>query len=241
MQIKETSLAQTLAALTMCPLMDQKKPAAAAGLPPIIDRELLFGNPEIAGAQLSPDGKYIAFQKPYKDTGNVWVKKATEPFSATRLLTTETKRPIGGFFWIRDSKNILFIKDNDGDENFNVFAVDPAARDLTGVKSIQIQLYSLPKNDPDVAYIGLSDRDQAWHDLYTLMISTREKTLLRKNTEKIADWVFDEQGQLRLAAQVTDSGEQQILRVDANGFTKIYSCDVFEACGRHRAWFELSL
>lgn len=245
MKIKKTSLALTLAALTLCPLMAQKKPATAAGLPPIIDRELLFGNPEIAGAQLSPDGKYIAFQKPYKDTRNVWVKKAAEPFSAARLLTTETKRPIGGFFWSRDSKYVLFVKDNDGDENFNVFAVDPAApaapgadapaaRDLTGVKGIQIQIYSLPKNDPDVAYIGLNDRDKAWHDLYKLKISTGDKTLMRKNTEKIAGWVFDEQGQLRLAAHVSDSGEQQILRVDANGFTKVYSCDVFEACGPAR-------
>ncbi|MCX6610259.1 MAG: hypothetical protein NTW74_05345 [Acidobacteria bacterium] len=164
MQIKKTSLGLTLAALTLCPLMAQKKPAAATGLPPIIDRELLFGNPEIAGAQLSPDGKYIAFQKPYKDTRNVWVKKAAEPFSAARLLTTETKRPIDGFFWSRDSKYVLFVKDNDGDENFNIFAVDPAApaaagadapaaRDLTGVKGIQIQIYSLPKNDPDVVQI----------------------------------------------------------------------------------------
>jgi hypothetical protein len=37
---------------------------SAGGLPPLIDRELIFGNPEIAGAQLSPDGKYLAFQKP---------------------------------------------------------------------------------------------------------------------------------------------------------------------------------
>src|SRR6267142_1912444 len=67
---------------------------AQQGLPPLIDRELLFGNPEIAGAQISPDGQYLAFLKPWKDTRNVWVKKADEPFSAARLLTTETKRPI---------------------------------------------------------------------------------------------------------------------------------------------------
>ena len=30
--------------------------AKAAGLPPLIDRESFFGDPEIAGAQLSPDG-----------------------------------------------------------------------------------------------------------------------------------------------------------------------------------------
>src|SRR3954465_11328391 len=85
---------------------------SAQGLPPLIDRELLFGNPEIAGAQLSPDGKYVAFLKPWKDTRNVWVKKVAEPFSSARLLTTETKRPIAGFFWTRDAKSILYVKDS---------------------------------------------------------------------------------------------------------------------------------
>ena len=41
------------------------------GPPPLLDRELFFGNPEIAGAQLSPDGQYVAFLKPWKDTRNI--------------------------------------------------------------------------------------------------------------------------------------------------------------------------
>jgi hypothetical protein len=57
----------------------------AAGLPPLIDRELIFGNPEIAAAELSPNGQYIAFLKPWKDTRNVYVKAVGEPFSAARL------------------------------------------------------------------------------------------------------------------------------------------------------------
>ena len=74
-----------------------KKTPAASGLPPVIDRELIFGNPEIGGAQLSPDGKYLAFLRPWKDTRNVYVKGVDEPFSAARLLTTETKWPIAGY------------------------------------------------------------------------------------------------------------------------------------------------
>jgi dipeptidyl aminopeptidase/acylaminoacyl peptidase len=225
-------------------LSAQPKPSTQ-GLPPLIDRELLFGNPEIAGARLSPDGKYIAFLKPWKDTRNVWVKKTSEPFSAARLLTTETKRPVPDYSWTRDGKYILYIKDNDGDENFNLYAVDPAglavpgadappSRDLTGLKGVVVQIYSVPKSDPDTAYIGINDRDKAWHDLYKLKISTGEKTLVRQNTEKIAAWVFDLSGQLRLAEHVADNGDQEILRVDPNGFTKIYSCNVFESCGPHR-------
>ena len=103
-----------------------------AGLPPIIDRDLFFGEPEIAGAQISPDGKFISFLKPWKNTRNIYVKGVDEPFSAARLLTTETKRPIPGYFWTRDSKYILYVKDNDGDENYNIYAVDPAGKPAAG-------------------------------------------------------------------------------------------------------------
>ena len=228
----------SLLALT---LAAQNKPAAMQGLPPLIDRELLFGNPEIAGAQLSPDGKYLAFLKPWKDTRNVWVKQVGEPFSAARLLTTESKRPIPAYLWTRDGKYVLYVKDNDGDENFNLYVVDPGAtpapgaeappsRDLTGLKGVEVQLYSVPKNEPDIVYIGINDRDKAWHDLYKVKISTGEKTLLRKNTERVAAWIFDEKGQLRLASRAADNGDQEILRVDADAFTKVYSCNVFETC-----------
>jgi dipeptidyl aminopeptidase/acylaminoacyl peptidase len=213
----------------------------AAGLPLLIDRDVIFGNPEIAAAELSPDGKYIAFLKPWKDTRNVYVKAVGEPFSAARLLTTETKRPVAGYLWTQDSKYILFAKDNDGDENFNVYAVDPSAkpasgadappsRDLSGLKNVRVILYEVPKSDPDIVYIGLNDRDKAWHDLYRLTISTGEKTLVRKNTERITGWVFDLKGQLRLATRSAENGDTEMLRVDADGFTKVYSCSVFETC-----------
>ncbi len=211
------------------------------GQPPLIDRELIFGNPEIAAAEISPDGRYIAFLKPWKDTRNIYVKAVDEPFSAARLLTTETKRPVAGYLWTRDGKFIIYAKDHDGDENFNVYAVDPSAqpaagadapasRDLTGLKGVRVELIEAPKSDPDIVYIGLNDRDKAWHDLYRLKISTGEKTLVRKNTERITGWVFDVQGNLRLATRSADNGDTEILRVDANGFTKIYSCSVFETC-----------
>jgi dipeptidyl aminopeptidase/acylaminoacyl peptidase len=218
------------------------KAGAATGLPQLIDRELFFGNPEIAAAQLSPDGKYLAFLKPWKDTRNVYVKGVDEPFSAARLLTTETKRPVAGYFWTWDSKYILYAKDKDGDENYNVYAVDPAgkpqpgadappSRDMTGLKGVRVEIIDVPKSDPDIIYIGLNDRDKAWHDLYKLKLSTGEKTLVRKNTERITGWTFDLKGNLRLATRSAENGDTEVLRVDPDKFTKIYSCNVFEQCG----------
>src|SRR4029079_15158622 len=83
---------------------------------PILDRELFFGNPEISRGQLSPDGKWISFLKEFGGIMNIWVKKIDEPFENARPLT-DNKRPLMNYFWTKDSKYILFLKDQNGDEN----------------------------------------------------------------------------------------------------------------------------
>jgi dipeptidyl aminopeptidase/acylaminoacyl peptidase len=215
---------------------------ASAAAPPLIDRNLFYGEVTIAGAQISPDGRYLSFLKPYKGTRNIWVKAADEPFSAARPVSAEATRPIRSYFWSHDSKYILYVQDAGGDENFNVYAIDPSmpadektgvppTRALTNLKGVRTTIYSAPKAKPDILYIGLNDRDPKWHDLYELSTSTGEKRLLRKNTAEIAEWQFDDAGTLRLAARTTKSGDTEILRVDADEFTPLYGCSVLESCG----------
>jgi dipeptidyl aminopeptidase/acylaminoacyl peptidase len=214
---------------------------AAAQQPPLIDRELFFGDPEISGAQISPDGKYIAFLKPLNKTRNIWVKKTDAPFDSAKPITNDTKRPIPGYLWSRDGKYVLYAQDKLGDENYNVYAVDPAAapvapaevpaaRNLTDLKGVRAMIYDVPRSEPDIIYVGLNERDKSWHDLYKVRISTGERTLLRQNTDRITGWIFDLKDQLRLASRSADNGDTEILRVDDKGFTKIYSCDVLETC-----------
>src|SRR5579862_1224574 len=178
---------------------------ALAEQPPIIDRNSFFGEITIAGAQISPDGHYISFLKPYRGTRNIWVKKASEPFSAARPVSAESPRPIRIYFWSRDSKYLLYVQDAAGDENFNVYAIDPTlgadpktgvppTRALTNFKGVRTELYAAPKTKPDILYIGLNDRDAHWHDLYELHVSTGKTQLIRKNTEQIANWEFDNDG-----------------------------------------------
>jgi hypothetical protein len=219
-----------------------KTAAAQNDLPPIIDREIFFGNPEITGARISPDGKFIAFRKPYKGMMNVWLKGADEPFERARILTNESARPIPNFFWSRDSKFIMFNKDNGGDENFNVYAVAveaksenssevPIARNLTNASKVQTNIYRLPFTEYDAIYVGLNDRDPKWHDLYKIKISSGELTLLRQNTDRFVGWQFDNADKLRLARRSTIKGDTEILRLDAGDkSTLIYSCNVFEEC-----------
>jgi len=77
---------------------------------PIIDRDIFLGNPEIAGGQISPNGKFISFLKPYNGVLNIYVKKTDEPFEKAKQLTAN-ERPVGVYFWSHDSKYILYQKD----------------------------------------------------------------------------------------------------------------------------------
>ncbi len=213
--------------------------------PQVIDRELFFGNPELAGPRLSPNGNFIAFIKPYKGTRNIWVKRTEEPFDAARPITDDTTRPIPGYDWSYDGKFILFVQDQGGDENYNLYVVDPAAppaagrdvppaRNLTQLTKVRVVLYAMPRSDPDTIYIGLNDRDPAWHDLYSVSLSTGARKLMRQNNGRISSWVFDLSGRLRLAVRSPENGDTEVLRVDEDKFTPIYTCGVFEGCGPAR-------
>ena len=214
--------------------------AAKTGAPPaLIDRDLLFGDPEVSGAQLSPDGKFMSFIKPYNGTRNIWVKGLNEAFDKARPMTNDQARPVRGYFWSRDGKYLLYSQDKGGDENFNIYAVNPAeapaagqpvpaARDLTGLKGVRVQLINAPLSDPNALYIGLNDRDKAWHDLYKLNLTTGEKTLVRQNTDRLGAWTFDWNDQLRLASRSNPDGSTEWLRVEGEKMTPFYKTSIDE-------------
>lgn len=208
--------------------------AAADNLPPLLDRELFFGDPEISGAQLSPDGRFISFIKPYRDARNIYVKRFDEPFDAARPVTAD-ERPVPGYFWSQDSRFVLYVQDKGGNENYHVYAVDPAApaeattgvppaRDLTPVEGVRAVIYAVPKKTPGEMIIGLNDRDASYHDVYRVDIASGERQLLIKNTEKVGAYSFDLDGNVRLATRQLPGGGTEILRVDGDQLTQIFTC-----------------
>ncbi len=206
---------------------------------PIIDREIFFGNPEIASGQLSPDGQWISFQKEYNGIMNIWVKKFDEAFENAKPLTNN-ERPIGGYFWTFDSKYILFVKDHKGDENYNVYAVNPTgeaeketgvpvSKNLTPKDNVRVAIYQVSRKNPNIMWVGINDRDKAWHDLYKLDIATGKLELLFENNNRITSWNFDWDEKPRLAFRTDEAGYSEILRVNADkSFTEIYKTNLQE-------------
>jgi len=204
---------------------------------PILDRELFFGNPEIYGGQLSPDGKFISFMKEYEGIMNIWVKKFDEPFEKARPLTS-SKRPMQGYFWSYNGKYILYVKDENGDENINIFAVDPMAsaetnkvpvsRNLTPLKGIAAQINLVSKKNPDLMMVSLNDRDKAWHDLYQLKISTGELTKIYENKDRVTGFDFDWDENLRVLSKTDEKGNTTMYKKEGDKLTPIYETSVTE-------------
>jgi dipeptidyl aminopeptidase/acylaminoacyl peptidase len=197
-----------------------------ADIPPLLDRQLFFGDPEISGGQLSPDGQYLSFMRPYNGTRNLWVKTRAADFDEAVPVTDRTDRPIPGYFWSRDGKYLLFVMDQGGDENYNIYALNPAearpgvipqARNITDMEGVRAMIFHIAHNDPDMLFVGLNSRDAAWHDLYSLRISTGELTLLRENTNRYTSWVFDWEDRLRLASRSKENGDNELWRMDQDG------------------------
>ena len=211
----------------------------SAQQPPIIDRELFFGDPDISGAQISPDGKYITFVKPFNNVRNIWVKERNQKFDEAKPLTADAKRPVTSYFWSRDSKYILFVQDQGGNENFRIYAVDPKAtgdpvpqaKDLTPLENVRAFIYDVPKNSPNKIFIGLNDRNPQLHDIYKLDLTTGERTLIRKNDDNVASWVFDLNGNLKLGIRQTADGGTEILKVNGDKLDQIYVVNNEESAG----------
>lgn len=217
-----------------------------ADLPPILDRKVFTGDPEIAGAQLSPDGRFLAFRKPYEEVMNVWVKGIDESFENARLLTAD-ERPVVGYTWSEDGRYVLYVQDKGGNENFHLYALDPKAaaevgtgvppaRDLTPLEGIRALIYAVPDATPGTIWVGLNDRDPAWHDLYRMDLSSGERVRIYANTDRITGFEFDLDGKPRLALRSAEDGSTEILPFHEDGTVGgvIYSCNVQETCGTLR-------
>jgi dipeptidyl aminopeptidase/acylaminoacyl peptidase len=201
--------------------------------PPLLDRELFFGNPSLCGAKLSPDGAFISFLKPLHGVLNIWIKSTDAPFDTARPLTSAVARPIRSYRWSRDGRCIVYIQDEKGNENFHLYAVDPygreASRDLTPIDGVRAQVLCMPKDSPDVIYVGLNARDERYHDVVRITLSTGERTVVRENMEEIADWIFDHQGNLRAGTHVASDGTSHLLCFDDEDARIVWSCSPQES------------
>ncbi len=166
---------------------------------PIIAMEDFFKNPEKSSYQISPNGQYYSYRAPYEKRMNIFVQERGK--EEIIQLTKETDRDIGGYFW-PNNEQILFIKDQGGDENFRLYGVNIDGTNEVCFTDFEGVLTQIIDDLPDIeeeVIIGMNKRNPQVFDPYRLNIKTGEMEMLAENPGNIAGWMFDHAGKLRIA------------------------------------------
>ncbi len=181
-----------------------------------IPLEDFFRNSEQTAFQLSPDGTYLSYMAPYADRMNVFVRKVSDTSAPALRLTSETDRSVAGYMWA-DNGRILFMKDTDGDENYQLYGVNTDGTDLrayTAFPGVRTTLIDDLEEQPGYVLIGLNRRNPEVFDPYRLNLETGELTLLAENPGNYQGWMTDHQGRLRAATAIVDGVNTQVLYRD---------------------------
>ena len=169
---------------------------------PNIPLEDFFRNPEKSSFQLSPNGKFISYMKPWED-GNRRMNVYVKPINSDEeiRLTKASKRSLYGYFWLNDNR-IAYIQDKGGDENIHIYAVNIDGSndiDLTPFDNIQARITDDLEEDEDFMLVEINKRNPQVHDVYRLNVNTGDLELIAENPGNISGWMTDNDGKLRIA------------------------------------------
>lgn len=201
------TLALAAALPTAALAAEARKATLTVGDTPLIPRAALFGNPVKSGAQLSPDGRWLSWMAPVNGVMNVWVAPADKP-DAAKAVTDAKDRPIPTHFWSGNSEQVLFVKDNAGDENFRLYGVDVKTgtqRDYTPFDKVRVRILGVSRKRVDEVLVGVNNRDPRWHDVHLLNLKTGELKLVMKG-DGFAGFQTDEDLQVRLGSRPNAAG-----------------------------------
>ncbi len=183
-----------------------------------IPLEVFFANPEKVSPLISPDGKELAYIAPDNGVLNIWVK--TIGTDNDRVLTHELKRGIFTYWWAYNNKQILYLQDNNGNENYHLYCIDletDTIRDLTPFDNVKTQVHGRwDKDFPNEIIVFLNKRDPKLFDAYHLDLITGQLTLVAQNDLNISAWGVDAQLQVRAAIMTHKDGTQSLLIRDSN-------------------------
>lgn len=173
----------------------------------IIPKKVLFGNPVKTSPLLSPDAKKMAYLAPVDNVLNIWVE--TIGTNDDRPLTKDKERGIMSYFWSHESKNIFYLQDKNGNENWRLFSVDIETlevKDLTPFEDVQVQIVAHDKHFPDDLLIAMNKENPHVHDVYNLNVVTGELKRVAINPGNIAGWEVDSNLKVRGAMLANEDG-----------------------------------
>lgn len=174
----------------------------------MIPRAVWFGEPEYASPRISPDGRRLAWLAPVDGRLQLHLDDLT---AAAPRIVTAAERSIMGYFWTPDGSALVYLRDDDGDEGWQLVRVDltgGAERPLTPA-GVQASIERVDSRDPRQVAITLNQDDPHWPDPYRLDLGTGELTKILANPG-MARFVFDPGLDVRAGIRAHDDGSMDV-------------------------------
>ncbi len=181
----------------------------------LIPRELLFGNPQRESPSISPDGRRLAFLAPVDGVLNVW--EGPLDGDGAHPVTDDRDRGVRSYFWADDGRHLLYLQDRGGDENWQLFAVDPERGDtraLTPFDGVQARVLGRDRRRPGELLVGLNRDDPQLHDAYLLRLADGELRRVARNPG-LDPWLVDRDLRPRGGMRWLDDGGCELVAGDA--------------------------
>ncbi|HVM40924.1 MAG TPA: prolyl oligopeptidase family serine peptidase, partial [Acidimicrobiia bacterium] len=179
-------------------------------LPPLIPRDVLFGNPERAAPRISPDGTRLAYLAPDEGVLNVWVGPMG---GEAKPVTRDRDRGVRAYDWTHDGTHLVYIQDEGGDEDWHLHVVDPETGDdvdVTPFEGVQARIVAAQKRFPHELLVAINRDNPQLHDVYHLDLRTLE-LVKRVENPGFVGWMVDAELRVRGAMRPLPDGSEEIL------------------------------
>ncbi|MEC9374188.1 MAG: S9 family peptidase, partial [Planctomycetota bacterium] len=202
-------------------------PAVAQMKSKLIPRDVLWGNPEKASVQLSPDGSKLAWLAPVDGVMNVWVAPVDD-IDAAKAVTSDDYRGIRSYFWAYTNQHILYLQDKGGDENFHVYSTNLQSGEtieLTPFEGARASVQEVSHEFPNEILVGVNNRNPAFFDIHRVNITNAERSLVLENPGQIeggqvAGMVTDDDYNVRMAVTMTPDGGLSVFQREGDGWKR---------------------
>lgn len=180
----------------------------------LIPRDVLFGNPERAAFQASPDGSMVSWLAPKDDVLNVYVAPIDDIENA-RAVTSDDYRGIRQYFWAENGTHIIYAQDKNGDENFHLYSVNLESGEkleLTPFEGARASVQGTSDEFPNHILVGVNNRNPQLFDIHKVNVETGELELVMEN-EGYVGFVTDDNFNVRFASRYENDGSVSYFEV----------------------------
>ncbi len=193
---------------------------------PMLPLQRLMAPASFTVPQISPDGKLVSWIAPLEGTPNLFVAEVGDLESArpvTRFTDSGVRATdVSGqvmYRWHFDSKHIIYPKDYDGDENWDIHIVNVETaedRNLTPIPDKKVSIIAYGRSRPDEALVAVETFGQYNPEVYRLNLISGEYSLVQESDGSLA-FLADNDLNLRFSILFNAEGGLDLHKFDENG------------------------